>query len=186
LGKAKSQEDLFEFVCKLGKSKKAAFRQEGNIIQHYLYQHHYFGKYIREYICSSCLGIISTQSFKSFFELGDAIHQLASDHPNWVGGPVKAMLSFHSDKLMEICQFAVSRKQLILQVYTYLGDEQAKEFYLELMAGATWEWIRDLSGPSPSGRHSDGGGGGSDVTHLMWLVQSTRNALSLQHSGTEK
>ena len=51
------------------------------------------------------------------------------------------MLRFHSEKLMEIRQFSVSRKQLILQMYTYLRDAQAKDFYHESMAGALWERI---------------------------------------------
>jgi hypothetical protein len=50
----------------------------------------------------------------------------------------KAMVSFHSEKLIEILQFAVSRKQLILKIFTYLRDAQAKDSYHESMAGALW------------------------------------------------
>jgi len=161
LGKVRNREELFEFVRKLRKSKKAAFKQEGNLIQHYLYQRHYEGSYIREYVRSSLLGIISARSFKSFFDLGDAIRQLAYDHPHWEGGPARAMLRFHSEKLMEIRQFSVSRKQLILQMYTYLRDAQAKDFYHESMAGALWERIGDLSHtPSPT----NGNGGTTEPT----------------------
>jgi hypothetical protein len=162
LGKVKNQEDLFEFVRKLRKSKKAAFKQEGNLIQHCLYQRHYDGRCIREHVRSSLLGVLSSRSFKSFFDLGDAIRQLAYDHPHWEGGPARAMLKFHSDKLAEIRQFSVSRKMLILQVYTYLRDAQAKDFYHESMAGAIWERIGDLSiMPSPGG---DGRGTPPEVT----------------------
>ena len=45
---------------------------------------------------------------------------------------------------MEIRQFAVSRKQLILQIYTYLRDAQAKYFYHESLAGAISDRIGDL------------------------------------------
>jgi hypothetical protein len=86
LGKVKGREDLFEFVKKLQKSKKAAFKQECNLIQHYLYQPSYDGSYIREYCRSSLLGVLSARSFKNFFDLGDAIRQLAYDHPNWESG----------------------------------------------------------------------------------------------------
>jgi hypothetical protein len=61
------------------------------------------------------------------------------------------MLRFHSEKLMEIRQFAVSQKQLILQVYTYLQDAQAKGVYHESIAGAIWERIGDLSTPPSHG-----------------------------------
>jgi hypothetical protein len=161
LGKVKNREDLFEFVRKLRKSKKAAFKQEGNLIQHYLYQRHYNGTYIREYVRSSLLGVLSARSFRFFFDLADALRQLAFDHPHWEGGPALAMLRFHSEKLMEIRQFSVSRKQLILQVYTYLRDAQAKDFYHESMAGAIWERIGNLSSsPTPNGN----GGGSPEAT----------------------
>jgi hypothetical protein len=94
------------------------------------------------------------RSFRSFFDLGDAIRQLAFDHPNREGGPAKAMLSFHSEKLMEIRQFTVSRKQLILRIYTYLRDAQAKEFYHESMSGAIWQRIASIPA-TPS--QADGG-----------------------------
>jgi hypothetical protein len=153
LGRVKNREDLFDFVKKLRKSKKAAFKQETNLIQHFMYHRHYSGQFIREYSRSSLLSLITMRSFKSFFDLADAIRQLAFDYGQWEGGPAKAMLSFHSEKLMEIRQFAVSRKQLILQVYTYLRDAQAKDFYHESMAGAIWERIGSLqmANPSPTG-----------------------------------
>jgi hypothetical protein len=80
--------------------------------------------------------------------------------------PAKAMLSFHLDKLLEICQFAVSPKQLILQVYTYLQDAHAKDYYQESMAGALWARIGKFSMPSPNGGGGgkpppNGGGGGN-------------------------
>jgi hypothetical protein len=167
LGKVKHREDVFEFVKKLGKSKKAAFKQEGNLIQHFLYERQYAGTYIREYARSSLLNRITDKSFTYFFTLADAIRQLAYNHPNWEGGPAKAMLSFHSEKMLEIRQFAVSRKQLILQIYAYLRDSHAKDFYHESMSGALWERIGDLSNPSPS----SGGGGGAttgETTRCGW------------------
>jgi hypothetical protein len=69
LGKIKSREDLFEFVRKLRKSEKAAFRQQGNLIQHLLYQRHYSGTYIREYVRSGLLVLIAARSFRIFFDL---------------------------------------------------------------------------------------------------------------------
>jgi hypothetical protein len=155
LGRVKNREELFEFVKKLGKSKTAAFKQETNMIQQFMYHRQYGGKFIREYTRSSLLCLISARSFKSFYDLGNAIRQLAFDHANWESGPAKAMLSFHSEKLMEIRQFAVSRKQLILQIYTYLRDAQAKEFYHESMTGAIWERIANI----PTTPASTAGGG---------------------------
>jgi hypothetical protein len=97
LGKVKSREDVFELVKKLGKSKKAAFRQEENLFQHFLYQRQYLESYIQEYVRSSLLARITSKSFTYFFTLGDAIRQLAYNHPNWEGGPARAMMTFHSE-----------------------------------------------------------------------------------------
>jgi hypothetical protein len=171
LGKMKNREDVFEFVKKLGKSKKSAFRQEGNLIQHFLYQRQYAGTYIREYSRSSLLTRLTSKSFTYFFSLGDAIRQLAYNHPNWEGGPAKAMLTFHSEKLLEIRLFAVSRKQLILQIYSYLRDAHAKDFYHESMSGALWERIGDLSMAAPGANNGGGGGGnnaGDGTTRCGW------------------
>jgi hypothetical protein len=52
-----------------------------NLIQHFLYQRHYSGTYIREYVRSGLLALITARSFRSFFDLGDAIRQLAYDYP---------------------------------------------------------------------------------------------------------
>ena len=79
LGKVKNRENLFAFVKKLRKSKKAAFQQETNLIQQYLYARQYHSSFIREYVQSSLLCLISVRSFRSFFDLGDAIRQLAFD-----------------------------------------------------------------------------------------------------------
>jgi hypothetical protein len=79
--------------------------------------------FLSENMCAqACSASSQLEAFKNFFDLADAIHQLAYGHPQWEGGSARAMLAFHSEKLMEIRQFAVSRKQLILQVYTYLRD----------------------------------------------------------------
>jgi hypothetical protein len=108
--------------------------------------------------------------------LGDAIRQLAYDHPQWEGGPARAMLKFHADKLVEIRNFAVSRKQLILQVYTYLRDAKAQDFYHESMAGAIWERLGDLSMPTPNAG-GGGGGGGAEVTRCGWCSQKELHRL---------
>jgi hypothetical protein len=186
LGKVKSREDLFEFVKKLRKSKKAAFKQELNLIQHFMYHRHYSGQFIREYSRSSLLSLITMRSFKSFFDLADAIRQLAFDYGQWEGGPAKAMLSFHSEKLMEIRQFSVSRKQLILQIYTYLRDAQAKDFYHESMAGAIWERIGSLQMTTPS-QTGPGAGGDSKCSwcsskdlHKLFNVVGQRNLCPLK------
>jgi hypothetical protein len=69
------------------------------------------------------------------------------------------MLTFHSEKLLEIRSYAVSRKQLILQIYSYLRDSHVKDFYHESMSGALWQRINDLSIPAGSGGGTGTGAG---------------------------
>jgi hypothetical protein len=171
LGRVKNRDDLFEFVRKLRKSKKAAFTQEVNLIQQFLYRRHFHGSFVREYVRSSLLCVISARTFRNFFDLGDAIRQLAFDHSNWDNGPAKAMLSFHSEKLSEIRQYAVSRKQLVLQVYIYLRDAHAKDFYHESMAGAMWERIARI--PSTPAQ----AGGGVESSRCSWCTSKEMHQL---------
>ena len=93
--KVKNREDLFKFLKKLQKNKEAGFRQDTNLIQHFVYHPNYGGTFIQEYSRSSLLCVIMKRSFKSFFNLGDAIRQFAFDHSNWEGGPANAMVTFH-------------------------------------------------------------------------------------------
>jgi hypothetical protein len=61
------------------------------------------------------------------------------------------MLQFHSDRLLQIRQNALSRKALILQTYTYLRDASAKSFYHESMTESLWDRLADLSINNPGG-----------------------------------
>jgi hypothetical protein len=145
LGQIKNRDNVLEFMKKLRKSRKSAFKQQDNLIEHFLYRRHYSSKYIRTYLQTSLLTKIANNSFQNFFDLVDAIRQLSIDLPQWEGGPAKAMLEYHASKLWDIRQYVISRKQLILQVYTYLRDAQAKEFHHEAMVGALWERLNDLN-----------------------------------------
>jgi hypothetical protein len=86
------------------------------------------------------------------------VRQLAYDHPAfWEKGPAKAMLDFHSERLLQVQQNALTRKALILQTYTYLRDANAKSFYHESMTESLWDRLAALT-------VNPGGGGGSSVT----------------------
>jgi hypothetical protein len=41
-------------------------------------------------------------TFENFYDLANAIQQLAFDHPVWDQGPAKAMLVHHSKKIWNI------------------------------------------------------------------------------------
>jgi hypothetical protein len=79
-------------------------------VHHFLSKRNYKESCIEEYSRTGLLSRIMALSHTYFFALGDSIRQSAYDHPNWEGGAAKAMISFHSGKLFEIRQFAVSRK----------------------------------------------------------------------------
>ena len=102
LGSIKDRASLFEFVKKLRKSHDAAFNQQSNLVQHFLSKPHYSETYSKEYCRSGLLSRITSLSYTYFFALGDAIRQSAHDYPNWERGPAHAMLTVHSEKLIEI------------------------------------------------------------------------------------
>jgi hypothetical protein len=182
LGKVRNRKDLFEFVKKLRKSKKAAFKEETNLTQHTTCHCHNHGRFICEHSHSSLLSLITMRSLKGFFKLADAIQQLAFDcDGQWEGVLSKAMLSFHLERLMEICNFAVSRKQLILQVYTHLCDAQAKDFCHESMARAIWERIGSLQ----NGCYVSNWPGCWNRVKMQ-LVLKQRPTQALQHCRTMK
>lgn len=58
----KVNEDFFEFIKKLPKSKKAAFKQETDLIQHYMYHCHYGGTFTCKYSRLSLLCVIMKRS----------------------------------------------------------------------------------------------------------------------------
>jgi hypothetical protein len=160
LGKIKNRDNVLEFMKKLRKSRKSAFQQQDNLIEHFLYRHHYSSKFIQTYLQTSFLSRITNDSFQNFFDLADAIRQLSIDLPQWEGGPAKAMLDYHAGKFWDIRQYAISRKQLVLQVYTYLRDTQAKEFHHEAMVGALWKRLNDLNSANFGSRvNTDGRAG---------------------------
>jgi hypothetical protein len=92
---------------------------------------------------------------------------------------------FHSEKLMEIRQFAASRKQLILQIYTYLRDAQAKDFYHESMAGEfgngseAFKWQLRLKSPLEMDPSQNAAGAPAKIytsSSILWA--SVTSALS--------
>ena len=187
LGRIKDRTSLFEFVKKLRRNQEAAFNQQSNLVQHFLSKRQYSEAYSEEYCRSGLLSRITSLSYTYFFALADTIRQSAHDYPSWEGGPAHAMLTVHSDKLVEIRQFAVSRKQLILQVYTYLRDSHAKSFYHESMSNALWERIGNLNGV-PGG--SSNGGASDDSRcglcnskdfHRLLNIPGAKHVCPLKH-----
>ena len=161
MGRIRDRESLFEFVGKLSRSREPAFQQQANLIQQFMYARHYSEAYATEYLQNGLLPRLVRLTFENFYELANAIRQLAFDHPNWETGPSKAMLEHHADKLWSIREMAITRKQLILQMYVYLQDSQAKGFYHESMSEALWKRLEDTSKSGP--KNGVGGATPSDT-----------------------
>jgi hypothetical protein len=133
---------------------------------------------IDEYLQNGLLPRLMATAFRFYLELLSTIRQLAFDHSDlWEQGPAKAMLRFHLDKLLTICQNSLTRKALVLQTYAYLRDARVKSFYHESMTESLWDRLATLSrrGPDDSdysggatggsgGGPSGGGGGGTGAT----------------------
>jgi hypothetical protein len=139
MGVFKSMETLFSFVKSAGKAGKPAFEQQENAIQVFMLQRHYNGAAITEYSQKW----VPSASYSSALDYPTTT---AFDHPNfWDQGPAKAMLDFHSDKLLQIWQNLLTQKALILQTHTYLRDVSLKGFYHESMTESLWDRLSLLS-----------------------------------------
>jgi hypothetical protein len=69
------------------------------------------------------------------------------------------MLEYHSNKLLQICQHALTRKALVLQTYVYLHDADTKGFYHESMTESLWDRFAAMSSESHDNNGNGGGGG---------------------------
>jgi hypothetical protein len=169
MGTIKSVETLFKFVKCVGKAEKAAFEQQENAIQVFMLSQHYDDSTISEYGQSGFLPRLTHASFRYYSSMLSMIRQLAYDHPSfWDQGPAKAMLDFHSERLLQIRQNSLTRKALVLQTYCYLRDASSKGFYHESMTESLWDRLASMAksqregtgkGSSNSGGINGGGGG---------------------------
>jgi hypothetical protein len=141
----KDKASLFSFVKAVGKDKEAAFKKQSSAIRILMYRRHYSKDSIDSYLQNGFLPIISRETFRCYFALLQAVRQLTYDHGTWEGGPGKAMLDYHSIRLLQVRRHALSRKMLILETYVYLRDASAKSFYHESMTEQLWELMADLS-----------------------------------------
>jgi hypothetical protein len=158
----KDRETLFSFVKAVDKDQEAAFEKQDFAIQTLLSHRHYSERSINEYLRNGLLPRLTRDSFLSYSRLLSTIRQLAFDHDIlWDGGPAKAMLDFHSFKLLQVRRHALSRKMLILRTYVYLRDADAKAYYHESMTATLWNKIADLSLAAQSQSPPDNGGGGA-------------------------
>jgi hypothetical protein len=157
MGQVKNMESLFKFVKYVGKSERPAFEQQENALQVFMLPRNYDEDTTNEYTQNGFLPRLTRASFRYYMNLLSMVRQLAYDHPAfWEKGPAKAMLDFHSERLLQVRQNALTRKALILQTYTYLRDANAKSFYHESMTESLWDRLATLT-------VNPGGGGGSSV-----------------------
>ena len=168
LGQVKNMESLFTFVKSVAKSEESAFEQQENAIQAFMLPRHYDEDVISEYVQNGFLPRLTAATFRFYSNLLSTIRQLAFDHATyWEKGPAKAMLDFHSGRLLTIRQNALTRKALILQTHTYLRDANSKSFYHESMTESLWDRLSDLSsvtggkGGSRNPGSTDKGAGGN-------------------------
>jgi hypothetical protein len=166
MGTIKTVETLFKFVKGVGKAEKPAFEQQENAIQVFMLSRHYDEDTISEYCQGGFLPRLTLASYRYYNNMLSIIRQLAYDHPTfWDQGPAKAMLEFHSERLLQIRQNSLTRKALVLQTYVYLRDSSAKGFYHESMTESLWDRLATIA-KSHEGNSEKGvgGSGASKVT----------------------
>jgi hypothetical protein len=140
LGKLSTRDEVFDFVSDLASSKKPAFQMMHNLLYSCLDKRHYSPKYISQYQKHGLLPLLVRRMYASFFNLLAAVCQLAHDFPIWEnGGPDENMLRYHAKRIFHICNYSVLKKQLVLQIYTYLRDAEHQDFEPTGMDKALWK-----------------------------------------------
>ena len=138
----KDVKTLFSFVKSVSGSKRPAADQQEHALQVFLRARRYSEEYILEYVRTGFLKHITMASFGFYSEMLNTARQLAYDHAvKRESGPAKAMLEFHSKKLLEIRMYALTRKMLILRRSTYLRDASRQGFYDNRMNEALWKQV---------------------------------------------
>jgi hypothetical protein len=103
LGQVKNMEGLFKFVKSVAKSEESAFEQQENALQVFMLPRHYDETVISKYVQNGFLPRLTAATFRCYSNLLSTVRQLAFDHAAfWDKGPAKAMLDFHSGRLLTI------------------------------------------------------------------------------------
>jgi hypothetical protein len=205
MGTIKSVEILFKFVKGVGKAEKPAFEQQENAIQVFMLSRHYDDDTISEYCQSGFLPRLTLASYRYYNNMLSIIRQLAFDHPTfWDQGPARAMLEFHSERLLQIRQNSLTRKALVLQTYVYLRDASAKAYYHESMTESLWDRLAIMAKSHEevdSGKGGGGAGGGkgdddkravrcshcrSSKLHVLAKVRPTKQLCPLKDVSQKK
>jgi hypothetical protein len=145
LGQIKDRDSLFRFVKAVTKDQGAAFEKQNGAMEMLMLRRRYTDRDVEDYSRNGLLPRLMEESYQNYFNLLGAVRQLAFDHDLWDGGPAKAMLDYHSSKLLQIRRHALSRKMLVLKTYVYLRDAGAKSFYHESMTETLWDRITQLT-----------------------------------------
>jgi hypothetical protein len=110
-----------------------------------MYHRHYDAEVIDDYVKHGFLSRLTQITFRNYSSLLSTLRQLAYHPKFWGEGPAQSMLTFHSDKLLQVREHALTRQAPILQTYIYLQDAKAKSFYHESMTESLQDRLADLS-----------------------------------------
>jgi hypothetical protein len=153
MGQIRDRASLFTFVKAVTKDHDAAMEKQNGAIEMLMFRRRYTERDVESYLRNGLLPRIINECYQNYFNLLGAVRQLAFDHNIWEGGPAKAMLDFHSARLLQVRRHALSRKMLVLKTYVYLRDAGAKSFYHESMTESLWAKMTQLT--LDQGGHDD-------------------------------
>jgi hypothetical protein len=88
--------------------KTGTKKQNGAIVILMFRQWCYTKEDVESYLQNGLLPWIVAECYQNYFNLLGAIRQLPFDHDIWEGGPAKAMLDFHSSRLLQVQRYALS------------------------------------------------------------------------------
>lgn len=209
LYRLKDPGDTFAMITKFRSRASAAFEQQDVAFAGIMHRRNFSEKDIRRYCETGLLPRIIQLTHDFYLRLLYEIQHLDGKYPDLrkagTASPARAMLDHHRTKLGEIRRNCLDKRQLLMQMYTYLRDSAENSFYDPTMQGAVWNRMAfisvnmDLRQPGTGGDGGTGGGGppnapkrhickhcASRMLHTWFEIEHNRTACPLRTLPTAK
>jgi len=146
LGLVKDAETLEKLLVDVTDAEYSVFENQRFLLHAFLRPYHYSEDDIEAYCDKGFLPTLVTITYRNYVQLLGAIRNLQLNYNghDWRNSPAKAMLDFHSDKLLAIRTGSRLKKFHLLRTYTYLRDARVHKFQDLSMNKSIWSKLAEL------------------------------------------
>ena len=152
LGRVKTQSDFMSYIMDVEECEQEVFQRQEHALQQFLRRRVFHTYEVEEYVLYGPLVRLTKASYRLYCRFLSTVRQQALKYDKWENGPAHTMMLHHSKKLLRIRSNALSRKQLVLQTYIYLRDNENKKIYHESFNTTLWAKLIEIKKrPTKSG-----------------------------------